>query len=136
MSTYVKFLKNFGLICYYLSILTLLIFKFLSCNDTACINVVFRMFGNRVPHMLESDFTPYSAIDIFVKDLVWIPLLLLPFFVFQLLFFMQNWLYKFQLIFFLSLIDLYRASYWTKALVLKYRFICQVQHTSSFFQVK
>ncbi|WOL06597.1 hypothetical protein Cni_G15331 [Canna indica] len=27
------------------------------------------MFGNRVPHMLENDYTPYSAIDIFVKDL-------------------------------------------------------------------
>ncbi|KAJ1698839.1 hypothetical protein LUZ63_007351 [Rhynchospora breviuscula] len=27
------------------------------------------MFGNRVPHMLESDYKPYSAIDIFVKDL-------------------------------------------------------------------
>ncbi|KAF9587055.1 hypothetical protein IFM89_039741 [Coptis chinensis] len=27
------------------------------------------MFGNRVPHMLESDYTPYSAIDIWLKDL-------------------------------------------------------------------
>lgn len=27
------------------------------------------MFGNRVPHMLENDYTPHSAIDIFVKDL-------------------------------------------------------------------
>ncbi|ONK66190.1 uncharacterized protein A4U43_C06F5120 [Asparagus officinalis] len=27
------------------------------------------MFGNRVPHMLDSDYTPYSAVDIFVKDL-------------------------------------------------------------------
>ncbi|KAJ6793144.1 Uncharacterized protein M6B38_111235 [Iris pallida] len=27
------------------------------------------MFGNRVPHMLDNDYTPYSAIDIFVKDL-------------------------------------------------------------------
>lgn len=27
------------------------------------------MFGNRVPHMLDNDFTPYSAVDIFVKDL-------------------------------------------------------------------
>ncbi|KAF9592454.1 hypothetical protein IFM89_014944 [Coptis chinensis] len=27
------------------------------------------MFGNRVPHMLENDYTPYSALDIFVKDL-------------------------------------------------------------------
>ncbi|KAG1358748.1 putative Ketose-bisphosphate aldolase class-II family protein [Cocos nucifera] len=27
------------------------------------------MFGNRVPHMLENDYTPYSAVDIFVKDL-------------------------------------------------------------------
>ncbi|XP_020586109.1 uncharacterized protein LOC110028552 [Phalaenopsis equestris] len=27
------------------------------------------MFENRVPHMLEDDFTPYSAVDIFVKDL-------------------------------------------------------------------
>jgi hypothetical protein len=33
-------------------------------------NCYFRMFGNRVPHMLESDYKPYSAIDIFVKDLV------------------------------------------------------------------
>ncbi|XP_066375772.1 uncharacterized protein [Miscanthus floridulus] len=31
-----------------------------------------RMFGNRVPHMLDNDYTPYSAVDIFVKDLVWI----------------------------------------------------------------
>jgi hypothetical protein len=30
-----------------------------------------RMFGNRVPHMLDNDYTPYSAVDIFVKDLVW-----------------------------------------------------------------
>ncbi|KAF6150211.1 hypothetical protein GIB67_000085 [Kingdonia uniflora] len=27
------------------------------------------MFGNRVPHMLDSDYTPHSALDIFVKDL-------------------------------------------------------------------
>ncbi|KAG0460043.1 hypothetical protein HPP92_023171 [Vanilla planifolia] len=27
------------------------------------------MFGNRVPRMLESDYTPCSAVDIFVKDL-------------------------------------------------------------------
>jgi len=27
------------------------------------------MFGNRVPHMLAGDYTPLSAIDIFVKDL-------------------------------------------------------------------
>ncbi|MBI5879492.1 MAG: NAD-binding protein [Chloroflexi bacterium] len=27
------------------------------------------MFENRVPHMLEGDFTPRSAVDIFVKDL-------------------------------------------------------------------
>ncbi|CAM6127619.1 unnamed protein product [Calypogeia fissa] len=27
------------------------------------------MFGNRVPHMLDSDYTPLSALDIFVKDL-------------------------------------------------------------------
>jgi len=31
-----------------------------------------KMFGNRVPHMLDNDYTPYSAVDIFVKDLVWI----------------------------------------------------------------
>ncbi|KAG6544865.1 hypothetical protein Mapa_013555 [Marchantia paleacea] len=28
------------------------------------------MFTNRVPHMLSSDYTPLSAVDIFVKDLV------------------------------------------------------------------
>ncbi|KAF3773655.1 putative oxidoreductase, partial [Nymphaea thermarum] len=27
------------------------------------------MFENRVPHMLDDDYTPYSAVDIFVKDL-------------------------------------------------------------------
>ncbi|KAJ6687739.1 ALDOLASE-RELATED [Salix koriyanagi] len=27
------------------------------------------MFENRVPHMLDNDYTPYSALDIFVKDL-------------------------------------------------------------------
>ncbi|XP_030937464.1 uncharacterized protein LOC115962725 isoform X3 [Quercus lobata] len=27
------------------------------------------MFENRVPHMLDGDYTPYSALDIFVKDL-------------------------------------------------------------------
>ncbi|XP_057446914.1 uncharacterized protein LOC130738779 [Lotus japonicus] len=27
------------------------------------------MFENRVPHMLNNDYTPYSALDIFVKDL-------------------------------------------------------------------
>jgi len=27
------------------------------------------MFSNRVPHMLEGDYTPLSAVDIFVKDL-------------------------------------------------------------------
>jgi 3-hydroxyisobutyrate dehydrogenase len=27
------------------------------------------MFGNRVPHILDRDFTPLSAVDIFVKDL-------------------------------------------------------------------
>ncbi|EMS57449.1 Fructose-bisphosphate aldolase [Triticum urartu] len=35
-----------------------------------------RMFGNRVPHMLDNDYTPLSAVDIFVKDLVWITELL------------------------------------------------------------
>ncbi|KAK9115237.1 hypothetical protein Syun_022034 [Stephania yunnanensis] len=29
----------------------------------------FVMFGNRVPHMLDGDYTPYSAVNIFVKDL-------------------------------------------------------------------
>lgn len=29
-----------------------------------------RMFVNRVPHMLDADYTPYSAVNIFVKDLV------------------------------------------------------------------
>lgn len=28
------------------------------------------MFVNRVPHMLDNDYTPKSALDIFVKDLV------------------------------------------------------------------
>lgn len=28
------------------------------------------MFENRVPHMLDNDYTPYSALDIFVKDMV------------------------------------------------------------------
>lgn len=28
-----------------------------------------RMFENRVPHMLDDDFTPHSALNIFVKDL-------------------------------------------------------------------
>ena len=27
------------------------------------------MFGNRVPHILADDYTPHSAIDIWVKDL-------------------------------------------------------------------
>jgi putative dehydrogenase len=27
------------------------------------------MFQNRVPHMLDDDYTPHSALDIFVKDL-------------------------------------------------------------------
>ena len=27
------------------------------------------MFGNRVPHMLDDDFSPLSAVEIFVKDL-------------------------------------------------------------------
>ncbi|WP_374681473.1 NAD-binding protein, partial [Accumulibacter sp.] len=27
------------------------------------------MFGNRVPHILEGDYTPLSAVNIFVKDL-------------------------------------------------------------------
>jgi putative dehydrogenase len=27
------------------------------------------MFGNRVPHMLDGDYAPRSAVDIFVKDL-------------------------------------------------------------------
>lgn len=29
------------------------------------------MFENRVPHMLDNDLTPYSALDIFVKDMVY-----------------------------------------------------------------
>jgi 3-hydroxyisobutyrate dehydrogenase-like beta-hydroxyacid dehydrogenase len=29
-----------------------------------------RMFVNRVSHMLDNDYTPKSALDIFVKDLV------------------------------------------------------------------
>lgn len=28
------------------------------------------MFENRAPHMLDNDWTPYSALDIFVKDMV------------------------------------------------------------------
>jgi 3-hydroxyisobutyrate dehydrogenase-like beta-hydroxyacid dehydrogenase len=28
------------------------------------------MFENRVPHMLENDWTPHSALGIFVKDMV------------------------------------------------------------------
>ena len=27
------------------------------------------IFGNRVPHMLDGDYTPHSAVEIFVKDL-------------------------------------------------------------------
>ena len=27
------------------------------------------MFENRVPHILKGDYTPFSAVDIFVKDL-------------------------------------------------------------------
>ncbi len=27
------------------------------------------MFGNRVPHMLDDDYSPLSAVEIFVKDL-------------------------------------------------------------------
>lgn len=30
------------------------------------------MFKDRVPHMLDNDLTPYSALDIFVKDMVYI----------------------------------------------------------------
>jgi 3-hydroxyisobutyrate dehydrogenase-like beta-hydroxyacid dehydrogenase len=30
------------------------------------------MFENRVPHMFDNDLTPYSALDIFVKDMVYI----------------------------------------------------------------
>lgn len=49
-----KFMRNmFVLACYVLN-------GFYSC----------RMFENRVPHMLDNDYTPYSALDIFVKDLV------------------------------------------------------------------
>ena len=29
------------------------------------------MFGNRVPHMLDDDHAPRSAVEIFVKDLGW-----------------------------------------------------------------
>jgi 3-hydroxyisobutyrate dehydrogenase-like beta-hydroxyacid dehydrogenase len=29
------------------------------------------MFENRVPHMLDNDLTPYSALDTFVKDMVY-----------------------------------------------------------------
>lgn len=29
-----------------------------------------RMFENRTPHMIENDYTPLSALNIFVKDLV------------------------------------------------------------------
>lgn len=32
-------------------------------------------FENRVPHMLDGDWTPHSALDIFVKDMVCPPLL-------------------------------------------------------------
>ena len=31
------------------------------------------MFENRVPHMLDGDYTPRSAVDIFVKDLGIVP---------------------------------------------------------------
>lgn len=34
-------------------------------RDVSC----FRMLENRVPHMLNNDYTPYSALDIFVKDM-------------------------------------------------------------------
>ncbi|KAG5229778.1 Ketose-bisphosphate aldolase class-II family protein [Salix suchowensis] len=33
------------------------------------LNTRMLMFENRVPHMLDNDYTPYSALDIFVKDL-------------------------------------------------------------------
>jgi len=38
----------------------------LCLRDASC----FRMLENRVPHMLNNDYTPYSALDIFVKDMV------------------------------------------------------------------
>lgn len=36
-----------------------------------------RMLENRGPHMVENDYTPLSALDIFVKDLVRLTFLLL-----------------------------------------------------------
>lgn len=34
------------------------------------------MFQDRVPHMLDNDWTPRSALDIFVKDMVWVVILI------------------------------------------------------------
>lgn len=43
---------------------TRLIYDIVSCSSGSS-----WMFINRVPHMLDDDYTPYSALDIFVKDL-------------------------------------------------------------------
>ncbi|XNM79378.1 NAD-binding protein [Escherichia coli] len=32
------------------------------------------MFENRMRHVVDGDYTPHSAVDIFVKDLVWLPI--------------------------------------------------------------
>ena len=45
----------------------------------------YRMFQDRTPHMLDNDYTPHSALNIFVKDLVRLTCLILFFF-----FFYQN----------------------------------------------
>lgn len=38
------------------------------------------MLENRGPHMIENDYTPLSALDIFVKDLVRLTNLILGFY--------------------------------------------------------
>ncbi|CAN1346094.1 L-threonate dehydrogenase [Linum perenne] len=38
-------------------------------HSIACSEATSWMLENRVPHMLDDDYTPYSALDIFVKDL-------------------------------------------------------------------
>ncbi|KAK6921267.1 3-hydroxyisobutyrate dehydrogenase-like, NAD-binding domain [Dillenia turbinata] len=43
-----------------------LLCTFSDCLICAC---AVQMFENRVPHMLDNDYTPYSALNIFVKDL-------------------------------------------------------------------
>lgn len=88
---------------------------------------LFRMFENRVPHMLDGDYTPYSAVDIFVKDLVW------PTYAFFFIFKLLIWPKVIMRL--IMIIIIYRALFLMNVPPLKFPFRLPLSHINCSCQV-